>query len=139
MPSDRLATALLTATGDTYDNPPANYYRAAEDTTTVTETTAQLFLGVRITCAKCHNHPFERWTQDNYYGLAAVFNRVQRQGGAAKGKNAGAMTIKMAGSGEIHQPRTGQQMKPWLPLEGDAKMEPGEDRRAVLPLADPAR
>ncbi len=137
MPYDQFVTALLTASGDTYENPPANYYRAAEDTTTVTETTAQLFLGVRITCAKCHNHPFERWTQDNYYGIAAVFHRVQREGaspkkGSKKPVAAGAMTISMAASGEMIQPRTGRTLQPYLPLEGEAKVEPSEDRRAVF-------
>lgn len=82
-PWDQFAMALLTASGDTYKNPPANYYRAAGDTAAVTETTAQLFMGVRIGCAKCHNHPFESWTQDDYYGISAVFNGVERQGGKA--------------------------------------------------------
>ena len=57
-------------------------YRTARDPQDATETTAQLFLGVRIQCAKCHNHPFERWTQDNYYGIAAFFARVQRKKGS---------------------------------------------------------
>ena len=60
---------------------PANYFRTAADTNDCTETTSQLFLGIRIQCAKCHNHPFERWTQDNYYGIGAFFNRVQRKPG----------------------------------------------------------
>jgi hypothetical protein len=136
-PYDEFVRELLTASGDTYENPPANYYRAAEDTPTVTETTAQLFMGVRIGCAKCHNHPFERWTQDNYYGIAAVFHRVQRHGdNPPKGKKQpttkGAMTIEVANSGEMIQPRTGREMRPWLPLEGEAAIEPDQDRRAVF-------
>ena len=79
MPHDQFCRELLTAQGSTFTNPPANYFRVVEDFFGCTETTAQLFLGVRIQCAKCHNHPFERWTQDNYYGLAAFFNRVQRK------------------------------------------------------------
>ena len=75
-PLDQFARELLTANGSVFENPPANFWRASRDPQDATETTAQLFLGVRIQCAKCHNHPFERWTQDNYYGIAAAFVRV---------------------------------------------------------------
>src|SRR5262249_49450330 len=60
-PMNEIARELLTATGNTYVNPPANYYRTAKDPQSLAESTAQLFLGVRMQCAKCHNHPFERW------------------------------------------------------------------------------
>src|SRR5262249_51652804 len=60
-PSDEVTRELLTANGSTYANPPANYYRIARDPQNLAETTAQLFFGVRMQCAKCHNHPFERW------------------------------------------------------------------------------
>ena len=83
-----------------------------------------MFLGIRIQCAKCHNHPFERWTQDNYYGIGAFFNRVQRKPGV----NPEEQVIWVARAGEVTQPRTGKQMKPWLPLTGDADL-PGEDDR----------
>ena len=66
VPMDQLVRALLTSEGSTFRNPAANYYRISRDPETAVETTAQLFLGVRIQCAKCHNHPFERWTQDDY-------------------------------------------------------------------------
>src|SRR5690606_7418113 len=62
-PLDQLAYELLTARGSTNVNPAANYWRSSRDPLDATETTAQLFLGIRIQCAKCHNHPFERWTQ----------------------------------------------------------------------------
>jgi hypothetical protein len=81
MPYDQFARQLLTAEGSTFVNPAANYYRTATETNDCTETTSQLFLGIRIQCAKCHNHPFERWSQDNYYGIGAFFNRVQRKPG----------------------------------------------------------
>ncbi len=61
MPYDQFARQLLTAEGSTFVNPPANYFRTATETNDCTETTSQLFLGIRIQCAKCHNHPFERW------------------------------------------------------------------------------
>jgi hypothetical protein len=124
MPYDEFARQLLTAEGSTYVNPPANYFRTATETNDCTETTSQLFLGIRIQCAKCHNHPFERWSQDNYYGIGAFFNRVQRKAGS----NPEEQVIWVARAGEVTQPRTGQQMKPWLPLKGDADL-PGEDDR----------
>ena len=79
MPYDRFATSLLTARGSTLLNPPANFFRTAANRDDAVETSAQIFLGTRIACAKCHNHPFERWTQDNYYGMASFFNRIQRR------------------------------------------------------------
>ena len=65
----------------TFKKPATNYYRISRDPETAVETTAQLFLGVRIQCAKCHNHPFERWTQDDYYGFAAFFSQIGRKKG----------------------------------------------------------
>ena len=80
-PMDQFVRELLTADGSTFKNPAANYYRISRDPENSVETTAQLFLGVRIQCAKCHNHPFERWTQDDYYGFAAFFSRVKQKKG----------------------------------------------------------
>jgi hypothetical protein len=127
-PYDQFAAELLLAQGSTFNNPPANFFRTAADTNDCAETTAQVFLGVRIQCAKCHNHPFERWTQDNYYGIAAFFNRVQRKTSTTPEE----MVIYVARAGEVTQPRTGQQMKPWLPLTGDVDMPGEDDRRAAF-------
>ena len=77
--STRWCSELLTANGSTFANPPANYYRIARDPQNLAETTAQLFFGIRMQCAKCHNHPFERWTQDDYYSMAAFFARVKQK------------------------------------------------------------
>lgn len=126
-PFNVVVRELLTAGGNTYEVPAANYYRAAADTNAVTESTAQLFLGIRISCAKCHNHPFERWTQDNYYGIAAFFDRVTRTGG-----DKGAQTIAVRDTGEVRHPRTGVAVQPWLPLAGSVKVEQGHDRRQVF-------
>jgi len=128
MPYDQFARVLLTSEGSTFANPPANYFRAATETNDCTETTSQLFLGIRIQCAKCHNHPFERWSQDNYYGIGAFFNRVVRKPGV----NPDDRVIMMARTGEVTQPRTGKQMKPWLPLSGDADVPPDVDRRTTF-------
>jgi hypothetical protein len=107
-PLDQFVRELLTADGSTYRNPAANYYRISRDPENSVETTAQLFLGVRIQCAKCHNHPFERWTQDDYYGFAAFFARVKQK----KGNLPEEEIIYSASDGEVRQPRTGQVMKP---------------------------
>lgn len=128
VPYDQFAKELLTATGSSLSNPPANFYRTASDTNDCVETISQVFLGSRLQCAKCHNHPFERWTQDNYYGMAAFFNRVQRK----KTVRQNETFVYVARSGEVTQPRTGQQMKPWLPLAGDVDEPDNEDRRQTF-------
>lgn len=124
-PYDEFATELLTATGSTFSNPAANFYRTSKDMNDCVETISQVFLGARLQCAKCHNHPFERWTQDNYYGMAAFFNRVQR----TNTKRANEMFIYVSQSGEVTQPRTQQQMKPWVPGQGDIENPNEFDRR----------
>jgi hypothetical protein len=107
-PMDEFVRELLTAEGSAFRNPAANYFRISRDPENSVETTAQLFLGVRIQCAKCHNHPFERWTQDDYYGFAAFFSRVRQKKGILPDDE----VVFVAGDGEVRQPRTGQTMKP---------------------------
>lgn len=75
-PLDQLVHELVSAQGSTYEDPPANFYRALRDPFTRGEAVGQLFLGVRLQCAKCHNHPFDRWSQDDYYGWASVFGSI---------------------------------------------------------------
>jgi hypothetical protein len=125
---DKLAHELLTASGSVFENPAASYWRASRDPNDATETTAQLFLGIRIQCAKCHNHPFEKWSQDNYYGIAAAFTRIGRQKGAQPDEE----IIHITHSGEITQPRTGQTMKVHLLLTGDVDVPADQDRRRVF-------
>lgn len=127
-PIDQFAQELLTAQGSVYENPAANYWRASRDPNDAVETTAQLFLGIRIQCAKCHNHPFERWSQDNYYGIAAAFARVGRKNGPL----ADDEIIFQANGGEVKQPRTGETMKVHLLLEGDVDVPADQDRRVVF-------
>lgn len=127
-PMDQFVRELLTADGSAFKNPAANYYRISRDPENSVETTAQLFLGVRIQCAKCHNHPFERWTQDDYYGFAAFFSRVRQK----KGTLPEDEVIFTVGDGDVRQPRTGQVMKPKAlggPVLEDPKVP---DRRARL-------
>lgn len=128
MPYDEFAKQLLTGTGSTLANPPANFYRTSTDMNECVETISQVFLGARLQCAKCHNHPFERWTQDNYYGLGAFFNRVQRR----KTGRPGELFVYTSSEGNVVQPRTGQVMAPWLPQSGNVEAPGDGDWRGIF-------
>lgn len=133
-PFDQVVQEMLTSTGNSYTNPAANYYRIAKDPTTLAETTAQLFMGVRMQCAKCHNHPFEKWTQDDYYSLAAFFSQVKtRKDYVPTEKNApGAEVVFLLRSGDVTQPRKGVTIAPKFLGGINPKIESGEDRRISL-------
>ncbi len=79
VPVDAMIRSLLTTTGSTYEQPPASFHRTHRDPTVAAEGVGQAFLGVRLQCTKCHNHPFDRWKQDDYYGLAAYFANIERK------------------------------------------------------------
>lgn len=128
-PYDHIARELLTASGSTLQNPPAGFYRGAADVNDCAETTSQIFLGIRIQCAKCHNHPFDRWSQDNYYGIGAFFARV----GRANLPGGEETLVYSLPRGEVTQPRTQRQMSPWLPgVEPQKLSQPADDRRELL-------
>lgn len=135
-PYDQFATELLTATGSTFENPSANFYRAAADVETCTESASQVFLGIRIQCAKCHNHPYERWTQDHYYGMGAFFRRVQRR----PDRDSDEITVWLSDRGDVIQPRTNQPIAPLVPLDGLVPVPAGTDRRVAFAkwLTNPA-
>jgi hypothetical protein len=82
-PYDKMVRELITARGSTYRNPPANFFRFTREPKVAMETTTQLFLGVRMVCAQCHDHPFEQWTQNQYYNLSAFFGKLAVKGGEA--------------------------------------------------------
>jgi hypothetical protein len=128
MPYDQFARELLTASGSTITSPAGNYYRTAAETLDAMESTAQLFMGTRIQCAKCHNHPFERWTQSNYYGLASFFNRIERR----KTDQPEEVILWSRNSGEVHHPADNRVMKPWVPVTGDLEIANSADRRTAL-------
>jgi hypothetical protein len=133
---DEIVKELLTASGSTFANPAANYYRIARDPQNLAETTAQLFFGVRMQCAKCHNHPFERWTQDDYYSMAAFFARVRQKPDknepGANPQTPGAEIIFIDRGGEVQQPRTGKVMAPKFLGGAVPAIPPGVDRRQAL-------
>ncbi len=133
---DDVLREVITSGGSTFSNPAANYYRVARDPQSLAETTAQLFFGIRLQCAKCHNHPFERWTQDDYYSMAAWFSRVKQRPDmmepGEKDKKNGSEIIYLSREGEITQPRTNKVMAPKFMGGSVANVPPGRDRRDVL-------
>lgn len=126
MPYDKFVYSVLTASGSNVDNPPASYYKVQRTPDAVMENTTQLFLAIRFNCNKCHDHPFERWTQDQYYQLAAYFAQIQRKEDAKfKGQKVGGTDVEAAtplvedisdmGSGEVKHERTGVVTPPKFP------------------------
>ncbi|WP_425305514.1 DUF1549 and DUF1553 domain-containing protein [Bremerella cremea] len=79
VPLDQMVREILTASGGTFSNPATNYYEIERDTLKTAENVAQVFMGLRTQCAQCHNHPFDRWTMDDYYGFAAFFSQIGRK------------------------------------------------------------
>jgi hypothetical protein len=143
-PYDQFAYEILTATGSNVQNPPAAYFKTLRSADALMENTTQLFLAVRFNCNKCHDHPFEKWTQDQYFSLAAYFAQVGRApdpkypgtlgGTAVEGAKPLAEIITDLKSGEIRHERTAETAKPHFPYSvpgGDAG-SPGESRRAQV-------
>jgi hypothetical protein len=140
-PLNEFARELIAARGSTYVNPPANFYRALRDPKVRAEAVAQVFLGVRLQCAKCHNHPFERWTQADYHSLSAFFARVDyrivennRKDKFDKHEFDGEQIVYEARTGEATHPRTGETLPPRF-LGADAP-EFGPDADRLQALAD---
>ena len=132
MPYDRFVSEILTAAGSQERNPPTLWYRNVRTTKDYVESVSQAFLGVRIQCAQCHHHPAERWSQADYYSLAAVFARVGRKGGFADAEVPTLETIFLQDEGTILHPRTGEVMRP-RPLGGaDFQLSRLDDPRKVF-------
>ncbi len=129
-PLDALARDILTATGSSFRHGPANFYRIERTPEAWAETTAQVFLGVRLQCAKCHHHPFERWSQTDYAALAACFARVRTRNGPRQGKYGPETLVHIVNKGEQRHPRT-RRIVPPRPPAGPA-LEGAGDRRAQL-------
>ncbi len=128
VPLDQIARDLITASGSTLRDPAANYFEMEPDPQKLAENTAQVFLGMRIQCAQCHNHPFDRWTLNDYYGFDAFFARIGRKAGDDPRET----VIFDRPDGEVKHPVTTAVMRPKF-LGGDVpEIKPGESRRAVL-------
>jgi hypothetical protein len=132
-PWDELVSQLITASGSTVENGAANFYALHQDPTVMSETVAQAFMGLSINCAKCHNHPLEKWTNDQYYGMANLFSRVRAKGWGGDFRNGdGNRTIYADTQGELIQPSTGTPQLP-TPLDGESlAFDSRTDRRQHL-------
>jgi hypothetical protein len=142
MPYDQFVRAILSATGDESHNPPTVWYKELQNPQQFVDDTAQVFLGLRIACAQCHHHPYEKWSQDDYWGLAAFFGRIGRKNIVIPGEQqqqSPHQIIYTMANGGVTNLRTGQAAK-ITPLDG-APMEiaPGVDPRQKLSdwMADP--
>ena len=128
MPMDQIVRELLTAKGGTFVSPATNYYQIERDNLKITENVAQVFMGMRIQCAQCHDHPFDQWTQDDYYSFASFFSQVGRKRGADPRES----IIYNRNSGEINHPIHKKPMPPKF-LGGETpEIKKGTDRRKVL-------
>jgi hypothetical protein len=126
-PMDQMVKELLGASGGSFTNPATNYYQTETATLKVSENIAQVFMGMRIQCAQCHNHPFDRWTMDDYYGFASFFSQIGRK----RGEDPRETIIFNSGSGEVRHLVDNRVMKPKF-LGGEEPDLAGRDRREVL-------
>ena len=128
VPWDKMVRQLVTAQGSTLENGAANFFVLHEDPRLLAENTTQAFLGMSINCAKCHNHPMEKWTNDEYYQFANLFSRVRTKNGPSEGDQ----VIFAAAKGDLVQPLRGKPQNP-RPLEGKPlPIDDPSDRREHL-------
>jgi len=127
VPIDEMVRELLSSTGGTFNNPPTNYYQIERDTLKTAENVAQSFMGIRVQCAQCHNHPFDRWTMDDYYSFAAFFSQIGRK----QAEDYREQIIYNRGGGEVRHPVDNRVMDPKF-LGGEAPDTNGRDRREVV-------
>jgi hypothetical protein len=127
VPLDQMVRELLSASGGTFSNPATNFYQIERDTLKTAENVAQVFLGIRTQCAQCHNHPFDRWTMDDYYSFAAFFSQIGRK----QGEDYRETVVFNQGGGDVRHPVDNRVMTPKF-LGDEAPEIQGEDRRAVM-------
>ncbi len=127
VPTNQMVRDLLAAKGGTFKNPATNYYQTETDTLKVAENVAQVFMGMRIQCAQCHNHPFDRWTQDDYYGFAAFFSQIGRK----PADDPRETIVFNSGAGDVRHPVGGRVMPPKF-LGGTQPDVAGKDRREAV-------
>ena len=129
-PLDAMARDVVTAEGSTFTDGPANFYLTSRNPADWSETTAQLFLGVRLGCARCHHHPFEKWSQDDYWGMAAFFSRLGTKTSQEFGLFGRETVVFLRPQGEVSHPRKGGIVKP-KPLGGPEADDPLDRRRKL--------
>jgi hypothetical protein len=128
-PYDQLVRELLLARGSSYTNPEVSYYRALKDTGKITEDVSQTFLGVRFNCNKCHDHPFEKWTQNQYYEFGAYFSRIAFKNGQMPGEQ---IIYDNFDGGETHHPKTDMVVPPKVPYGHVSESLEKTDRRRAF-------
>ncbi len=128
-PYDQIVRELLAATGTVIGNPPVAWYKRVKEPKEQIEDVAQLFLGVRMQCAQCHHHPFERWSQDDYYSLAAFFSQVGRKPTATRGED---LIFHKRGVALAQNIKTGETVKPAALGDDVGVIAAGEDPRLRL-------
>ena len=143
VPLDSMVRKIVTGLGSTWQNPPASFHRTNRDPTAAAESVGQVFLGIRLQCARCHNHPFDVWTQDDYYGLAAFFANIARKQPSEARKDRldlheinGDEIIYLSGRPQIVQPRTGALLRPKGLNEPNMDRTAGDNENALERLAD---
>jgi len=125
---DVMVRRVITAQGSTLENGAANFYVLHDNPAELSENTSQAFLGMSINCARCHNHPMEKWTNDQYYQMANLFARVRTKSGSRGDEK----IVFAAASGDLVQPLRGKPQRP-APLDGEAiAMDDPSDRREHL-------
>ena len=127
MPMDQLVFELLSSKGGTFANAATNYFQNETNTLKTAENVAQVFMGMRIQCAQCHNHPFDRWTMDDYYSFAAFFSQIGRK----RAEDPRETIIFNSRSGEVRHLVGNRVMKPKF-LGGEEPDVKGKDRREVM-------
>jgi hypothetical protein len=129
-PVDEFVRDIITAEGSTFIDGPVNYFRVGNTADDWAETTSQVFLGVRMQCAKCHHHPFEKWSQDDYFGMAAFFSRLATKASPEFGLFGRDSIIYIKSAGEATHPRTRAVVKP-RPLDGKETDDPFDRRKKL--------
>ncbi len=133
LPWDEMARQVVTARGISTENGATNFYAVHQDPETMAENVSQAFLSLSINCAKCHDHPLEKWTNDQYYAFANLFSRVRAKGWGGDPRNGdGVRTLYVEPRGDLIQPRTGRPQVP-APLDGEPILpsDPGDRREAL--------
>ena len=128
-PYDQFAREIVAASGQIDQNPPVAWYRQVNQRTAQLEDTAQLFLGTRLQCAQCHHHPFERWSQQDYYGFSAFFSRIGRKRGVQPGED---MIFHKRGKATAVNPKTKKNVAPAGLGSGSLTLSPDDDPREAL-------
>jgi hypothetical protein len=126
VPYDKFVRELITAKGSCFQNPATNYLRVLREPGKMTEDISQTFLGTRFNCNKCHDHPFERWTQNQYYEFGAFFARVQFKKGKLPEEEVVYRSLR---NGEVKSPKTEKDVTPKVPFGTSTAPAPDDDRR----------